>query len=104
MKMSSLLVFIRTLGGAYVRVLCLRQIDRKTMIAYSSVAHIRLVIRAILSQSKLGLAAGAMIMVAHGLTSSGMFFGVFEAYKVFNTRRLLFIRALNSCYPYFCLL
>lgn len=36
-------------GGALIRVLCLRQTDIKTLIAYSSVAHISLVISASLS-------------------------------------------------------
>jgi NADH-ubiquinone oxidoreductase chain 4 len=32
------------MGGFLVRIICLRQIDLKSLVAYSSVAHIRLVI------------------------------------------------------------
>jgi NADH-ubiquinone oxidoreductase chain 4 len=32
------------MGGFLVRLICLRQIDLKALVAYSSVAHIRLVI------------------------------------------------------------
>ena len=103
-RISRFICFIRIFGGAAVRVLCIRVIDRKTIIAYSSVAHMSLVISSILSQRIIGLVASLMIIVAHGLTSSGMFFGAFEAYKLFGTRRLLLIRSINSCYPYFSLL
>jgi len=104
LEMSSFVVFFRLFGGACVRMLCLRQLDRKTIIAYSSVAHIALVIGSIFSQTKMGLISGVMIIVAHGLTSSGIFFGVFKAYQAFGTRRLLLISSLNTCYPYFCFL
>ena len=35
---------IRVVGGVIVRLICLRQVDIKALIAYSSVAHIGLVL------------------------------------------------------------
>lgn len=37
-------LIVRLIGGVLVSLICLRQIDLKSLVAYSSVAHIRLVI------------------------------------------------------------
>ena len=44
LNFSWLWVRIRLLGGVLVSLLCLRQVDLKSLIAYSSVVHIRMVI------------------------------------------------------------
>ena len=41
---SWLWVRVRLVGGVIVRLLCLRQADIKSLIAYSSVVHIRIVL------------------------------------------------------------
>ena len=51
-------------GGALISFLCVRQQDIKILIAYSSVAHIRFVIAAALSQSSYGM-LGAIALVRH---------------------------------------
>ena len=77
--LSQSFIFIQSLkafalfGGGLIRVLCLRQTDLKTLIAYSSVAHMRLVIAASLTQSFIGYIGSVLLIVAHGVTSSGMF-------------------------------
>ena len=43
-KINLFWVILRLLGGTLIRILCLRQIDLKSLVAYSSVAHISLVI------------------------------------------------------------
>lgn len=46
---SWLFIGLRVLGGVFVRVICLRQVDIKSLIAYSSVAHMRLVLGGLLT-------------------------------------------------------
>lgn len=43
-EFSWLWVSLRIVGGIYVRLMCIRQVDIKSLIAYSSVVHIRLVL------------------------------------------------------------
>ena len=45
---AKLVIGMALMGGVLVAVLCIRQTDRKTLIAYTSVAHISLVIRALI--------------------------------------------------------
>jgi NADH-ubiquinone oxidoreductase chain 4 len=42
-------VTIRLIGGVLVRLICLRQTDLKSLIAYSSVAHIAIALRGLLT-------------------------------------------------------
>jgi NADH-ubiquinone oxidoreductase chain 4 len=42
-------LILSLLGGILIRILCLRQIDLKSLVAYSSVAHISLVIGGLLT-------------------------------------------------------
>lgn len=41
---NSIFIIFRLLGGVLVSLVCLRQIDLKSLVAYSSVAHMRIVI------------------------------------------------------------
>ena len=81
------------IGGAVIRILCIRQRDLKVLIAYSSVAHIRFVIRRIIVNSALGLWAALRIIIAHAFSSSGLFLGANYIYLRSSTRIIF----LNKC-------
>ena len=70
-----------SLGFFFCGFNALRQLDAKKIVAYSSVVHMNLVVLAIFSNTFKGLVGAVLMMVAHGLTSSGFFFsliGVFH--------------------------
>ena len=48
MDLVELWVRLGLLGGRYVGIMCLRQIDIKSLIAYSSVAHIGIVLSGVI--------------------------------------------------------
>jgi NADH-ubiquinone oxidoreductase chain 4 len=48
-------VALRLVGGLFVSLFCIRQTDLKSLIAYSSVAHISMVIGGIMTQLLRGL-------------------------------------------------
>ena len=98
------LFFFSIWGGAAIRVTCIRQKDIKILIAYSSVAHIRFVIRSLTTMSSIGLRRAFMLIVAHGLASSGLFLGRFFAYKSFYSRNMLLTKSLLRVWPNFSLL
>lgn len=88
--LSNYILFFSIMGGLVIRALCCRLIDFKVLIAYSSVTHIRLVIRAILSSRNLGEIGSLGISLGHGVISSGLFFGAGLFYKASNSRLFIF--------------
>nr|AGO02030.1 NADH dehydrogenase subunit 4 [Solenaia carinata] len=96
-------------GGVVASVVCCVQTDAKSLVAYSSVGHMSLVLGGLMSGSFWGLGGSCLLMVAHGLSSSGMFFLVGEFYKLYNSRMLFVIRGgignllgLNLWLAYMC--
>jgi len=90
-------------GGGLIRALCLRQTDIKVLIAYSSVAHISLAISASLTFSTWGLWGAFLIMLAHGLASSGLFRAANFSYERIKTRNSLLTKRLLTYIPHFSL-
>nr|WRK68530.1 NADH dehydrogenase subunit 4 [Potomida semirugata] len=86
-------VFCLGLGGGVVAsVICFAQNDVKALVAYSSVGHMSLVLGGVFSSTEWGWLGCLMMMVAHGLCSSGMFFLASETYKCYGTRSLYLVK------------
>lgn len=100
--LSVLLTFSLT-GRALISILCIRQKDAKILVAYSSVAHIGLVIRRIMSTIKIGILAAIYIIIAHGISSSGIFRICQIMYKISHTRNLLIPKSFLTIIPIFTL-
>ena len=66
----------RIVSMCLVGLMCFRQCDLKSLVAYSSVAHMSLILAACFSFDLIGLKGVLGILVSHGLCSSGLFFGV----------------------------
>lgn len=81
---------IRIIGRLLVRIICLVQVDIKRLVAYSSVVHINIILCSLLTICKLGALRSYIIIVSHGLCSSGLFYIVNLYYKR-TFRRLLFL-------------
>nr|YP_423971.1 NADH dehydrogenase subunit 4 [Dasyurus hallucatus]AAV50065.1 NADH dehydrogenase subunit 4 [Dasyurus hallucatus] len=82
--------------------ICLRQTDLKSLIAYSSVSHMGLVIIAALMQSPMGFMGATTLMIAHGLTSSMLFCLANTNYERIHSRTLILIRGLQMILPLMC--
>lgn len=92
-------ITIRMIGGFIVSLICLRQVDIKSLIAYSSVSHIRLVLGGIISINYWGLCGSLVIIVAHGLCSSGLFCLANINYERLIRRRLYLNKGLINILP-----
>nr|UPL65411.1 NADH dehydrogenase subunit 4 [Dinomachus sikhimensis] len=68
-----LFVVLSSFGSVIVGLLCLCQFDIKSMIAYSSVSHMGLVICGIFSLNMCGVYGSLVLMLGHGLCSSALF-------------------------------
>nr|ADZ47922.1 NADH dehydrogenase subunit 4 [Xenophyes cascus] len=99
-KAYSLVYFVLGVGGSIViGCLCLVQVDTKLLIAYSSVAHMGLVVGGILTLTQWGLTGSLIMMVAHGLCSSGLFCLSNLMYERLGGRSLLLNRGFMSLSP-----
>nr|YP_009926454.1 NADH dehydrogenase subunit 4 [Saron marmoratus]QNH68797.1 NADH dehydrogenase subunit 4 [Saron marmoratus] len=87
------------IGGIVVSFMCLRQIDMKSLIAYSSVAHMGLVLCGLVLMSKWGLSGGVVVMVGHGLCSSGLFCLANMVYERLGSRSLMIGKGLLTLMP-----
>jgi NADH-ubiquinone oxidoreductase chain 4 len=87
------------IGGGLIAILCTRQTDIKILIAYSSVAHMSLVIAALIAQTSLGSLAAFRLIIAHGVSSSAIFAGANFIYESTHTRRLRLTTGLLNYLP-----
>nr|QLA74165.1 NADH dehydrogenase subunit 4 [Leptomias sp. DX-2020] len=73
MKINIYIIIVSLVGGVIVSLICLRQSDMKSLIAYSSVAHMGLALSGIMTMNLWGFWGALVMMLAHGLCSSGLF-------------------------------
>nr|QXT44266.1 NADH dehydrogenase subunit 4 [Apicotermes occultus] len=92
-------VVLGLVGGLFVSLFCMRQTDLKSLIAYSSVAHMSMVIGGIMTLSYWGVCSSFALMVAHGLCSSGLFCLSNISYERFGSRSLLISKGLINLMP-----
>lgn len=85
----------------YASFTTIRQVDLKRIIAYSSVAHMNLVVLGIFSGNIQGIAGAIFLMIAHGIVSSGLFFLVGILYDKYHTRLLFYYGGLVQTMPLF---
>jgi len=85
----------------YASLTTIRQIDMKRIIAYSSVAHMNLVVLGIFSGNIQGIAGSIFLMIAHGIVSSALFFLIGVVYDKYGTRIIYYYGGLAKTMPLF---
>nr|ADM61543.1 NADH dehydrogenase subunit 4 [Grapholita molesta] len=99
MKFNFIWIIISLLGGFYVSLNCFCQVDIKSLIAYSSVAHMSLVIGGIMTMSYWGFLGSYVLMIGHGLCSSGMFCLANINYERLHSRSLYINKGMMNFIP-----
>nr|ASY98203.1 NADH dehydrogenase subunit 4 [Toxodera hauseri] len=99
MNMNVIWMAISLVGGFLVSLMCLRQVDMKALIAYSSVAHMGLVIGGLMTLNSWGMYMSFVLMIAHGLCSSGLFCLANICYERLGSRSLLINKGLLNLMP-----
>jgi len=89
------------LGIIYASFTTIRQIDLKKIIAYSSIAHMNLLVLGIFSFTVQGIEGAIYLMIAHGVVSSALFFCVGILYDRYQTRLLKYYSGLVQVMPIF---
>nr|YP_009024420.1 NADH dehydrogenase subunit 4 [Massicus raddei]AGO02002.1 NADH dehydrogenase subunit 4 [Massicus raddei] len=99
LKINFIFVVISLVGGFFVSLICIRQSDVKSLIAYSSVAHMGLALGGIMSLNIWGAWGALVMMVAHGLCSSGLFCLANISYERIGSRSLYLSKGLLNIIP-----
>nr|YP_009045203.1 NADH dehydrogenase subunit 4 [Athyma kasa]AHA03528.1 NADH dehydrogenase subunit 4 [Athyma kasa] len=99
LKMSLIWMVISLIGGFYISLKCFCQIDMKSLIAYSSVAHMSVVIGGIMTMNYWGYMGSYILMIGHGLCSSGMFCLSNMNYERLNSRSLFINKGMMNFMP-----
>nr|YP_009255408.1 NADH dehydrogenase subunit 4 [Melanagromyza sojae]ANA56775.1 NADH dehydrogenase subunit 4 [Melanagromyza sojae] len=99
LKLNYIFISISLVGGVLVSLVCLRQTDLKSLIAYSSVAHMGIVLSGIMTMTYFGFCGSYTLMIAHGLCSSGLFCLANISYERLSSRSLLINKGLLNYMP-----
>nr|YP_010049493.1 NADH dehydrogenase subunit 4 [Yuukianura szeptyckii]QPL15828.1 NADH dehydrogenase subunit 4 [Yuukianura szeptyckii] len=99
--LSGSLVSLSILGLLSIGITCCRLNDMKSLVAYSSVAHMGLVISGLLMGSLWGLIGALILMLSHGLSSSGLFCFVNMVYERTSSRSVYLSKGGMTLIPMF---
>nr|YP_009469874.1 NADH dehydrogenase subunit 4 [Matsumurasca onukii]AVF91597.1 NADH dehydrogenase subunit 4 [Matsumurasca onukii] len=87
------------IGSFLVSLICLTQTDVKSMIAFSSVAHMAMCIMSMMTMSNWGLFGTYMLMLSHGLCSSALFCLITISYERYKSRSFFINKGLQNFMP-----
>nr|YP_009244933.1 NADH dehydrogenase subunit 4 [Metaphire guillelmi]AMO27057.1 NADH dehydrogenase subunit 4 [Metaphire guillelmi] len=97
--LSSVMMSVALTGAVVTSLICMRQTDLKSLIAYSSVGHMGLMVAGMNSNTNWGMQASLTMMVAHGLSSSALFVMANMNYEITSTRSLYMTKGLMALMP-----
>nr|YP_009400277.1 NADH dehydrogenase subunit 4 [Nurudea yanoniella]ARW70272.1 NADH dehydrogenase subunit 4 [Nurudea yanoniella]QBK84289.1 NADH dehydrogenase subunit 4 [Nurudea yanoniella] len=100
LNLSFFFISLSLFGMFILSLVCFFQSDLKILIAYSSVVHMGLVIIGFLTLSYWGFCGSLLLMVGHGLCSSGLFCLSNICYLRFKSRSMFLNKGLINLYPY----
>lgn len=101
---SPIIITLSLIAIVYASFTTCRQTDIKRLIAYSSVSHMGLVTLAIFCHSKEGIIASIIMMIAHGLVSSGLFMCSAVLYVRHHSRAIRYFKGITATMPIFSFL
>ena len=87
----------------YASLTTIRQSDLKKIIAYSSVAHMNVIVLGLFSGSFQGIDGAIYLMIGHGVVSSALFFCVGVLYDRYHTRAIKHYSGLVQVMPVFAI-
>lgn len=89
----------------YSSLVVCRQVDLKSLIAYSSVSHVAVMVLGLFSNTLNGIEGSILLSLAHGFVSPAMFIFVGGiTYSRFHTRIINYFRGLSVTMPLFAIL
>lgn len=98
---SPLVYLLSILGVIYASLSAIRQTDFKRIIAYSSVAHMNLVVLGIFSFNTIGIEGSILQSISHGFVAGAMFFLIGILYSRYHSRLVFYFNGLVHMMPVF---
>lgn len=96
---APLVYTIAVIGIVYTSFTAIRQTDFKRIIAYTSVAHMNLVILGIFSFNNVGIEGAIFQSLSHGFVASALFLIIGVVYERYRTRLVQYYGGLASTMP-----
>lgn len=96
---SPLVYTIAIIGIVYTSFTAIRQTDFKRIIAYTSIAHMNLVILGIFSFNVIGIEGAILQSLSHGFVASALFLVIGVVYDRYRTRLVQYYGGLASVMP-----
>lgn len=90
---------IAIIGIIYASFTAIRQTDFKRIIAYSSIAHMNLVILGIFSFNVIGVEGAILQSLSHGFVASALFLIIGVVYDRYQTRLVIYYGGLSLVMP-----
>nr|YP_011020993.1 NADH dehydrogenase subunit 4 [Gastrolina depressa]WQM20646.1 NADH dehydrogenase subunit 4 [Gastrolina depressa] len=99
LNINMFILCLSLVGGSFISLICIRQSDMKSLIAYSSVSHMSMVLAGIMVMNFWGLWGSLLMMFAHGICSSGLFCLVNILYERIHSRSIYLNKGLLNIIP-----
>nr|QOJ44846.1 NADH dehydrogenase subunit 4 [Allobates undulatus] len=99
LSLASPLIIFSLFGVFLSAILCSRQTDLKSLIAFSSVSHMGLVIAASMIKTEWSILGAMILMISHGLVSSALFCLANTTYERTNSRTLILLQGSQIIFP-----
>nr|YP_009742268.1 NADH dehydrogenase subunit 4 [Neverita didyma]QID90350.1 NADH dehydrogenase subunit 4 [Neverita didyma] len=98
---SLIIIFSTALwGGVLTSIVCFRQVDFKSLIAYSSIGHMSLMLAGAFSNTSWGWSGALVLMISHGFCSSALFALANFTYEKAHTRSLFLVKGMLMLLPF----
>nr|ALJ93722.1 NADH dehydrogenase subunit 4 [Ettchellsia sinica] len=98
-SMANLIISITLISSIYLSIYCMTINDMKILIAYSSIIHMSLMLASMMTLKEMSIYSSIIMMIAHGLCSSGMFSMSNMIYERSSSRNLLINKSLINFMP-----
>nr|YP_009378317.1 NADH dehydrogenase subunit 4 [Solemya elarraichensis]ARH10749.1 NADH dehydrogenase subunit 4 [Solemya elarraichensis] len=96
---SIFILVFSLMGGMFTSMMCLRQVDIKSLVAYSSVGHMSLMVGGTMSTTSWGWQGSLTMMIAHGLCSSSLFALTNFSYEKVSSRSMFISKGALMLVP-----
>ncbi len=93
------LIFLGALGVVFASYCAISQNDIRKILSFSVIAHTGIILIGIASYTEFGLNGAIFYMIAHGLTSAGLFMGQGVIQLKFKTRKLELLGGISKYVP-----
>lgn len=98
-EFATFAMILGVIGIIYGAVVAFAQTDLKRLVAYTSISHMGFVLLGIFAWNELALQGAVMVMIAHGLSTGGLFILVGDLQNRLHTRELSRMGGLWAAAP-----